>query len=139
MSNISEDKCGYRQPPKAHRFKKGESGNPGGKRKKLDISLYDRLIKMLEMRANADQTILDLVMKNLIKLALGGDVKSSFKLLELYILAKRYASSKRDDESEDLDAARRLFELDPRFLSEIVKGKDEASEGAPDSQDTGPE
>lgn len=32
--NDDGEKAGYKKPPKKHRFKKGQSGNPSGKKKK---------------------------------------------------------------------------------------------------------
>ncbi len=88
---------------------------------------------MLEMRANNDQIILDLVVMKLIKSAMAGDAKTAFKLLDLYVLAKKYEGSDRSEEEEDLDAARRILDLDPRFFSDVADGKDAISEGHPNS------
>ncbi len=47
MSNEGEDdKVGYKKPPRQHRFKPGQSGNPKG-RKKGSISLEDVILKEL--------------------------------------------------------------------------------------------
>ena len=46
---MSEEEIGYCKPPKKHQFKKGVSGNPGG-RKKGKKSLADDLQKILDQK-----------------------------------------------------------------------------------------
>jgi hypothetical protein len=50
-----DEKVGYKSPPKAHRFKKGQSGNPRGRRKgskSFETLVREELGKVIQIKAD---------------------------------------------------------------------------------------
>src|SRR4029079_15419573 len=92
MSNDSEYgeveivPVGYGCPPRDHRFKKGQSGNPSG-RPREKRTLYHTLQEMLEERVNGKngRTMAgeDIIAARVIEGAMAGDPKAFRKFLEL--------------------------------------------------------
>ena len=79
------DKVGYGKPPKDKQFKKGQSGNPSG-RKKRDKSIMDanpvREILLEDIMTTFKGTskkmpIIKAIINKHVHLALGGDLKSA--------------------------------------------------------------
>ena len=81
----NDDKVGYGKPPKDKQFKKGQSGNPSG-RKKHDKPVVDpnpvREILLEDILTTSKGTtkkmpIIKAIIKKHVALALGGDLKSA--------------------------------------------------------------
>ena len=81
-------KVGYKKPPRQYQFKKGQSGNPSGKRREVATG---SIIKELEQRVSATQTIteegrkkkvkfLQLMVRGLVANAANGNI-DAFNLL----------------------------------------------------------
>ena len=82
-----DDDVGYQKPPRAHRFKPGESGNPKGRPKgaKNEATLlFELLHRKVEVRENGKIrkiTILEAMLHRLAEDSLKGNVKSAAFLL----------------------------------------------------------
>jgi hypothetical protein len=66
MANESDYEVGYKRPPKANQFKKGQSGNPGGRKKAEQIE---------DVRI-----VIEEVLAEPVKLREGGQVRTVSKL-----------------------------------------------------------
>ncbi|RYG88393.1 MAG: hypothetical protein EON59_04545 [Alphaproteobacteria bacterium] len=57
MAESDDDDVGYGQPPKQHRFRKGQSGNPKGRPKKADARAVPRTVLEEVLREQLTMTI----------------------------------------------------------------------------------
>jgi len=87
---MSDEKIGYKRPPKAHRFKQGESDNPRGRtpkaRRNLDADLAEMLNKQIPVRENGKLRVITQQQALLLRLfeqGLGGDVKSTASIMSM--------------------------------------------------------
>jgi hypothetical protein len=82
-------KVGYKKPPPQHQFKKGQSGNPGGRPRGSKSSgdiVIENLDKRLPIRFNGHEiktTAFDAMIKAQVKKALEGDIKATKFLTDL--------------------------------------------------------
>ena len=122
---------GYGRPPREHRFKKGQSGNPDGARRKsgrgrrrsksLKAEIIDELQQKVVLteggrrRRVPRQTA---VVKKLIADALSGDARAR---AELFRLANQAESSPDRANAEDLIGAAKDAEILERFRTEIIE------------------
>ena len=89
MTNDILEKIGYGRPPKKYQFKKGQSGNPGGRpkgSKSADDLVIENLRKRMPARINGRSittSLLDGVIKAQAKKALEGDTKAAKYLTDL--------------------------------------------------------
>jgi Family of unknown function (DUF5681) len=128
MSGSNEEKLqpdlpkavGYRSPPEKTRFKKGESGNPKGRRKgsfNLATALKAILREKVVINENGVRksvTKFEAALKQLVNKSAAGDLRA---LPYLVVLAKEAESA------ENLPASDRtkLGELDKKILQGMVK------------------
>lgn len=85
-----EYEVGYRKPPKAHRFKPGQSGNPNGRpksAKSLNTIVREVMLEKVPVRTGSTERRVSraeaLVMKQL-ELASKGDLRALMHLLQLF-------------------------------------------------------
>ena len=127
--DIIDKQVGYKNPPTKTQFKKGHSGNPGGKQKKSSMNFDDLLVAQMEAHiANNNITVLELILSRTIKTAVGGDMKATKLLFEAYIAAKSVRKHAASDEDADREAAKRVFDLDPRYFTDATGPKAQSSE-----------
>jgi uncharacterized protein DUF5681 len=80
---MADDKVGYGRPPKRHRFRPGQSGNPGGRPKgarTLQSDLVAELRELVLVRENGRKRKLTkqrAVVRALVDAALKGDVRAT--------------------------------------------------------------
>ncbi|MEM7024095.1 MAG: DUF5681 domain-containing protein [Pseudomonadota bacterium] len=85
----NDDKVGYRRPPKRTQFKKGQSGNPGGrppskKKGRTDIAaLLDEPIKVTAGGKAREMQPFEAAFRQLARKALGGDLRAMVKFVRL--------------------------------------------------------
>lgn len=97
-----DDKVGYRNPPKAHRFKKGASGNPRGRppKEKSHKAICDKLlgkeIKILQGGKALKVSAFEAILLAQLQLALKGDTKAASLILRLM----KYVQDLSSPESE---------------------------------------
>lgn len=121
---------GYRKPPAAHRFRKGQSGNPAGSKKKRDkrgrskslrAELIDELSQSVAVteggrrRHVPRQTAL---VKKLIADALSGDAKARAQLIQL---ANKAEANPETEEAEDLIGAAADAEILELFRADVIR------------------
>jgi|ERR1019366_2550947 hypothetical protein len=85
----SDNNVGYRHPPVRHRFKKGQSGNPNGRRKG-SLSAVSHVAKALNERVVVQDkgkrrslSKLEVAAKQLVNKAVSGDLRAWKCLLEM--------------------------------------------------------
>jgi hypothetical protein len=110
MSNNTENyTVGYRRPPKQHRFKKGQSGNPSGRPngvRSFKSDLSDELAELVSIKdgnKTIEVTRQRAVIKALVSAALDGDLRAANTVLNL---CSRALASDNDTTAEE-------FDLDP--------------------------
>lgn len=95
-----DNKVGYRRPPVATRFKKGESGNPSGKRNARPTlsQRFDRIlaeiVPVTEGGKSKRMTKEEVFLRQLVTRAIAGD--RQFARLLLDYLVRRQASAPSD-------------------------------------------
>ena len=125
LKEIVECKVGYKNPPKHSQFKKGQSGNPAGRKKKVipkslyeAFAIYGNEIKSLNTGNGASQkfTILELIVKKSLQDAIQKDgptrkfildnfMKVDFNLLYKTLLEQEKKQAKYDEYKEELKNA----------------------------------
>jgi hypothetical protein len=139
-SDDDEDReytVGYKKPPAAHRFQKGQSGNPsGGKRKtrgkrqakNLKAELLDELGQQVPVTENGRRRHMSrrtVLVKKLITDALNGDPKSRDQLFKL---ANQAEANPDTADADDLIGAAKDAEILERFRAEIIAKYKETSD-----------
>jgi hypothetical protein len=109
---------GYRRPPRSGQFKKGQSGNPKGRRKGAK-SLPDLFLKVLHENVTinengAKRTIpkLEAVMKQLVNKAAGGDIKLVWEIREVVRQQERLAETEASYQEHSTAEERLTKKLD---------------------------
>lgn len=107
-----DDDVGYQKPPRAHRFRPGESGNPRGRPKgaKNEATLlFELLHRKVEIRENGRTrkiTILEAMLHRLAEDSLKGNVKSAaFLLNRLATMASGIAAPEVNQDDQAVLAA----------------------------------
>jgi hypothetical protein len=101
-----EDEVGYKKPPKAFQFKKGQSGNPSGRRKAppdFASDLADEMREPITLRENGRErrvTKQRAFIKALTALAIKGDVRA---INALVACARNFAPEHTTTKGEELD------------------------------------
>lgn len=120
--NAEDYEVGYRKPPKATRWKKGQSGNPNGRPKNargLKTDLRAELVSRMEIKMNGkvvSGTRQQLMLRTLSARAASGDVRATRILLDLVMQVFG---------PEDHGASqRRLSPQDQQILDELLARKD---------------
>jgi hypothetical protein len=111
---------GFGKPPKAHRFEKGKSGNPKGRRPKEARSITGRQIRRDVLRAletemdasvpgqRGKMTVAELIVWKQIEQALKGDHRSAKFLLELRAQFTEEHMRAHPDVMQALEAGERM-------------------------------
>jgi hypothetical protein len=114
-------KVGYGKPPRAARFKPGQSGNPGGRPKgsrNLASDLAAELGELITVRAPGRArrvTKQRALIKSLMERALAGNVRASTAMLALY--ARTITEPPKDDgKGVQPDELELLRQFAPRLL-----------------------
>jgi hypothetical protein len=123
---MSGYKVGYGKPPNATQFRKGRSGNPGGRPKgslNLATDLTAELGEKITIREDGRPRKVSkqrALIKSLTAKALQGDVRAMTSLLALYA---RVITEPRDDDNQPLDAdeLQVLKRFAPRLLRSVNK------------------
>ena len=117
---ICEDKVGYRCPPIATRFKKGQSGNPTG-RPKGALSVSTVLSRSLQEKVVINEngvrktiTKLEAAIKQLVNKAASGELRALRQLVEL---ARDAEAKKEVTETQKA----RIGDLDKEVIEGILK------------------
>lgn len=83
-------KVGYKNPPRQHQFKKGQSGNPKGRPKGSKKTLQDELMKALNKKVPVIEngktkkiTMREAIAKGLVNKSARGDTKALNQLVKL--------------------------------------------------------
>jgi Family of unknown function (DUF5681) len=117
---------GYRKPPKATRFKPGQSGNPKGRLKgspNLASDLSAELGEQITVREGGQARYISkqrALIKSLMAKALQGDVRATTALLALYA---RVISEPPEDESGSVEEHELLIlrRFAPRLVKSLAK------------------
>lgn len=100
----TDDSVGYGRPPKAHQFKPGQSGNPPGRPKKkaskeeIATAALAKIVTVTIDGRRVKMSVLELVIKKQVQLALSGDKKALQFLLSLNDPALMEPDSEYDPE-----------------------------------------
>lgn len=130
MTNSNDDRdydVGYGKPPKHSQFKSGQSGNPKGRpkgNKDAKTIFNERLYSKIAITENGRRRtlpVIEVLFRQIIKSALGGDARAQDRLLKLLPLAN--ADDAADDKATDMLG---LGETDEAILQNFLQtaGKD---------------
>ena len=113
-----EQNIGYGHPPKASRFKPGQSGNPKGRSRgvrNLATDLGDELAEMIRIRESGKELRVSkqrAMIKSLVAAAVQGDVRATTALVSL--CARVFVGAENDTRSEAISAT------DARILDDFI-------------------
>ena len=136
----ADDAVGFGRPPKANRFKRGQSGNPRGRPKgarNLSTDLRDELSEKIRIRESGKELRVSkqrATVKSLVAAAVKGDVRATTALLAL--CARVFM------EPEDRGKPDELSATDAQILSNFVdreitkRGKKNLNDNQPDTDNT---
>jgi Family of unknown function (DUF5681) len=119
---MAKYKVGYRRPPKATRFKRGESGNSKGRPKgsrNLATDLAAELGEPITVREDGRQCRVSkqrALIKSLMAKSLQGDVRAAAALLSLYA---RVITESPEDQPIDGNELQILRRFAPRLLRSL--------------------
>ncbi len=108
-----DDKTGYKHPPKAYRFKPGQSGNPRGRprgTRNLSTDLADLLSRSVSIRENGKERRIsrqEAILLSLYNKALHGDVRAATSIINMLMRVSPAKSS--SSEPSSLSATDRLI------------------------------
>jgi hypothetical protein len=128
---VDDSKGGYGNPPKAHRFKPGQSGNPKGRpkgTKNLKTDLLEELAEMITVNEGGKRKKISkqrAMVKNLVAKAINGDTKATETLIRM--LAKILGFEEQD---QPATLPRDDLQIIDRFLS-----NHKANEANPNGED----
>ncbi len=129
-----EEKVGYCRPPRATRFRPGQSGNPRGRPRKpkpIQELLAMELRRRVAIRENGrEQKVqkLELVMKRLVNDAIQGNYPAVRLLIDMLKVAEESSAQGRVDRTiEELNAE------DREILARYLRPVDAAAEGDDDN------
>jgi hypothetical protein len=118
--NEEEEKVGYGHPPKAHRFKKGQSPNPKGRPRK-DQSIRQIVHSVSRETATVSTkdgerkiTGLEWMLRALLQRAMKGDNRATTQFLNLYLQC--FGPGENED-----DLGRNLAAEDREILTNFLK------------------
>ena len=118
---MSNDKTGYKKPPKHTRFKKGQSGNPAGRpkgRKSLNKRFEEMMAEKVTVIENGERKQVakdDLLLKSLFNQATKGNIRAADMLL------KRLDAIEYEQQAHDLaKSGRDIDESDIEILSKYM-------------------
>ena len=125
-SGSGERDVGYGNPPRAHQFKPGQSGNPRGRPKgtlNLATDLAAELGEQISVRENGHTRRISkqrALVKSLMSKALDGDVRATTALLALYA---RTISEPPEDEGRPIDDDELLIirRFGPRLVKSLAR------------------
>ena len=97
---MGDYEVGYRKPPEHSRFKSGVSANPRGRPKRKALAAGEIINNVLNAPAEyrdrgrtKTAARRELILRNYVRLALGGDVRSAEALLKLRAHAQRFGDA----------------------------------------------
>jgi hypothetical protein len=117
-----DDAVGYAKPPKHTRFKAGPSGNPRGKKRRIEYEEDDHPLRryMLELKTVAsngkkiEMPAVDIMIKNMVTKALGGCYKTQKLLIQesggLTALREEQKRQKSQADQALIDAVRKKID-----------------------------
>lgn len=113
-------RVGYGKPPEHTRFRKGQSGNPSGKPRKV-LSDDEILLRELSSRVTITEggkrkrmTKLEVMMKKLVNLAMQGDSKAVRFVADAYRNALANQPPANEDDGEPVMRVTLVFEEEER-------------------------
>lgn len=137
MADRDDYEVGYGKPPSQHRFKKGQSGNPNGRRRKklneaeLVAKVRDELITMTINGKTERITLFEAALRKTYMTVLAkGSVRDLEKLLQLYARfgaepeALRNAQMK-EDADKVLDTIAEIFRKTAKSRRHLITTVDE--------------
>lgn len=119
-SEGSDEAVGYRKPPRQHRWKPGQSGNPRGRRKSARGFKGDR-DRMLDLAVQATDgsgvtfTTQQAALRTLRKKALNGDMRALDRVIELALDRQTEAEAEAN-----AGAAERISKEDHALLEQAL-------------------
>ncbi|SMQ64392.1 hypothetical protein SAMN06297468_1006 [Altererythrobacter xiamenensis] len=124
MAEEKDYEVGFKKPPKHTQFKKGQSGNPSGRPKKVrneeEIMLRElnALVPITEGGKKKSMTKMEIVLKRQVNLAMQGDPKAVRFVSELYRAAKK---NREAAEGEEVMTVTLVFEEEEERAKEIAE------------------
>ena len=113
---IADREVGYCKPPKAHQFRKGQSGNPKGRKKNIEIidrSIADLVRTIMQERISVTQNgrqvsvpIYEAAFRQVIaKILKTGDLTAFRILLPFIEEGQKQAASRKENDWREIDPA----------------------------------
>lgn len=135
----NDERVGYRNPPKKTRFKKGQSGNPGGRPKgsKPFLTIFgDAMKRQVHMKKGGKTktvTTKEALIETLVAKALSGDIKALFRLIDLAGDHEAWVAMKEQSGTLS-DADIEILESEAEFV-ERVRNAREATKAEKEKKD----
>jgi hypothetical protein len=121
---MTVDRVGYRNPPRNARFKKGQSGNPGGRKKgtaNFKTIFFRELSGVISVREGERRRSMsrrEILIRGLINDALQGDHRARKLVLDTLVLLDRTGTSDHDPMKQVLSDEKIIARLKTRLNRE---------------------